>query len=126
VNDNEEKKANPLIAMRKNEERKKENIKEKQKQEEEERKVKEASDAEALAHTTTPSKLGFFQPIVDIYPIILNALTLISILGLFLIITEIILPLKWLIFVIGLLWILLSYGFMAIIYKIYLNIRRLK
>ena len=125
MNDNEEKKANPLIAMRKNEERKKENIKEKQKQEEE-RKVKEASDAEALAHTTTPSKLGFFQPIVDIYPIILNALTLISILGLFLIITEIILPLKWLIFVIGLLWILLSYGFMAIIYKIYLNIRRLK
>ena len=125
MNDNEEKIANPLIAMRKNEERKKENIKEKQKQEEE-RKVKEASDAEALAHTTTPSKLGFFQPIVDIYPIILNALTLISILGLFLIITEIILPLKWLIFVIGLLWILLSYGFMAIIYKIYLNIRRLK
>ena len=38
MNDNEVKKANPLIAMRKNEERKKENIKEKQ---EEERKVKE-------------------------------------------------------------------------------------
>ena len=124
MNDNEEKKANPLIAMRKNEEGKKENIKQKQ---EEERKVKEATDAEALAqHTTTPSKLGFFQPIVDMYPIILNALTLISILGLFLTITSLQLPLKWLIFVIGLLWILLSYGFMAIIYKIYLNIRRLK
>ena len=123
MNDNEEKKANPLIAMRKNEEGKKENIKQKQ---EEERKVKEAFDAEALAHTTTPSKLGFFQPIVDIYPIILNALTVISILGLFLTIASNEFPLKWLIFVIGLLWILLSYGFMAIIYKIYLNIRRLK
>ena len=122
MNDNEVKKANPLIAMRKNEERKKENIKEKQKQEEE-RKVKEASDAEVLAQDTkTPSKLDFFQPIIDMYPIILNALTLISILGLFLIITSLQLPLKGLIFVIGLLWILLSYGFMAIIYKIYLRI----
>ena len=123
MNDKEKKIANPLLAMRENEKIKREDIKEKQKQEEE-RKVKEATDAEALAQA--PSKLGFFQPIIDIYPIILNALTLISILGLFLTITSLQLPLKWLIFVIGLLWILLSYGFMAIIYKIYLNIRRLK
>ena len=118
MNDKEKKIANPLLAMRENEKIKREDIKEKQ--EEEKRK-------DSLAPSPTrPSKLGFSQVIVDIYPIILNAVTVISILGLFLTIASFELPLKWLFFVIGLLWILLSYGFMAIIYKIYLNIKRLK